>query len=74
MHGAASGNETGPEISKDRAIPTPKKYQYISASYEHMRETTEPLRRSPFLPGGKICRLRPAKAACVIASREYGLY
>jgi hypothetical protein len=28
----------------------------------------------PFLPGGKICRLRQAKAVSVIASQEYGLY
>jgi hypothetical protein len=74
MHGTASCNDTGTEISKDRATPSHKKYQYISMSYWHVRETTEPSRRSPFLPGGKICRLPHAKAAGVIASREYGLY
>jgi hypothetical protein len=74
MHGAAFGNETGPEISKDRAIPGYKKYCYISIAYERMRETTEPRWRPPFLPGGKICRLPHAKAVGVIASREYGLY
>jgi hypothetical protein len=36
--------------------------------------TAEPRRRPLFLPGGKICRLRHAKQADVIASREYGLY
>jgi hypothetical protein len=43
-------------------------------AYEGTREATEPLQRSPFLPGGKICRLPHAKAVGVIASREYGLY
>jgi hypothetical protein len=28
----------------------------------------------PFLPGGKICRLRQPNQVTVIASREYGLY
>ena len=28
----------------------------------------------PFLPGGKICRLRQPNHVTVIASREYGLY
>jgi hypothetical protein len=28
----------------------------------------------PFLPGGKICRLRQSNQVTVIASREYGLY
>jgi hypothetical protein len=74
MHGAASCDETGTEISKDRATPSHKKYQCISMAYKHVREATEPSWRSPFLPGGKICRLPHAKAPGVIASREYGLY
>jgi hypothetical protein len=32
------------------------------------------LRAASFLPGGKFCRPLHAKAARVIASREYGLY
>jgi hypothetical protein len=62
MHGAASGKETGPQISKDWATPGYKKYCYISMAYKRMREATEPRWRPPFLPGGKICRLPDAKA------------
>jgi hypothetical protein len=63
-----------PGISKDRATPGHKKYQYISIAYVCMQGTTEPLPRSPFLPGGKICRPPHVKGLGVIASREYGLY
>jgi hypothetical protein len=46
------------EISKDRAIPSSKKYLYISISYARIVETAGRRRGPPFLPGGKICRLR----------------
>jgi hypothetical protein len=42
---------TGPPQGK-------KKEQYISMPYALIRQTTEARRRPPFLPGGKICRLR----------------
>jgi hypothetical protein len=63
-----------PTISKDRAIPSSKKYAIRFNSLCPCAGTTEPRRQPPFLPGGKICRLRHAKAVGVIASREYGLY
>ena len=64
----------GHGISKDRASPGPKKYNYISIAYVHITETAGAPAAPPFLPGGKICRLRIANERCVIASREYGLY
>jgi hypothetical protein len=63
-----------PTISKDRAIPSFKKISIYFNSLCAGAGTTEPRWQSPFLPGGKICRLRHAKAVGVIASREYGLY
>jgi hypothetical protein len=50
-------------ISKDRAIPSSKKNQYISIAYGHIGKAAEPRRRPPFLPGGKICRLPGCKSA-----------
>src|SRR5258707_6533755 len=53
-HRRPLGMKLDHEISKDRAIPSSKKYLYISISYARIVETAGP----PFLPGGKICRLR----------------
>jgi hypothetical protein len=72
--GQASRDETGPGISKDRAIPICKKIPiYFNALRRRPAGDGDPA-AVPFLPGGKICRLRQAKAVSVIASQEYGLY
>jgi hypothetical protein len=71
---AASRNEPGPQISKDRATPDSKKYLCFSMIYMRIRQTTEPRQAQLFLPGGKICRSRHSKQVRLIASREYGLY
>ena len=47
-------------ISKDRASPCSKKSHYISIVYVHITETAGAPAAPPFLPGGKICRLRIA--------------
>jgi hypothetical protein len=72
--GQASRDETGPGISKDRAIPIYKKIPiYFNGLRRWPAGDGDPA-AVPFLPGGKICRLRQAKAVSVIASQEYGLY
>jgi hypothetical protein len=72
--GQASRNETGPGISKDRAIQRRKKILiYFNVLQRHLAGHGD-LAAFPFLPGGKICRSPPAKGVSVIASQEYGLY
>ena len=61
------------EISKDRAIPRPKKYLYVSISYARIGEAEDCRRDLLFCPAARfaVCvAYRPS----VIASREYGLY
>jgi hypothetical protein len=71
---AASRNGTCLKISKDRAIPRLKKnIKYIN-NLKSNRINYGVVAAVPFLPGGKICRLRQSNQVSVIASREYGLY
>jgi hypothetical protein len=72
--GQASRNETGPGISKDRAIPGLKKISLHFNALRRRPASRGDLAAIPFLPGGKICRLQRAKGVSVIASQEYGLY
>jgi hypothetical protein len=60
-------------ISKDRAIPSSKKYLYISIAYSHIAETAEAATRPLFCPAARfaVCLANERR---VIASREYGLY
>jgi hypothetical protein len=54
----------------DQQGPGHPKLKKISIYYNiliGMWRAVEPLRRPPFLPGGKICRLRHAKEVSVIA-------
>ncbi|MGA9091616.1 MAG: hypothetical protein WB420_21190 [Bradyrhizobium sp.] len=52
--GQASRNETGPGISKDRAIPGLKKYHYISMPYGGARPAGAIWRRSLFCPAARF--------------------
>jgi hypothetical protein len=61
------------KVSKDRATPEPQKISiYFNYLAVRGRLRSGP-GRFPFLPSGKICRLR-RKGRASFASREYGLY
>jgi hypothetical protein len=69
------------ELARDQQGPGQPDFQKISIYINGLKTKRRCGRIAaalPFLPGGKICRLRPSKEVTVqvtvIASRQYGLY
>jgi hypothetical protein len=61
------------EISKDRAIPSSKKYLFVSMPYARIAEAANCRRDLLFCPAARFA-VCVAYRRSVIASREYGLY
>jgi hypothetical protein len=72
-HRRPLGMKLDHEISKDRAIPSYKKYLDISIPYNHIAEAARRRRGPLFCPAARFA-VCVANKRSVIASREYGLY